>query len=234
MEYTVNMIMQSLKLLGNEQIKKIYMKHGAKEPLYGVKTGNLQPIARKIKKDYKLSIKLYETGNYDAMYLAGLIADSQKMSKEDFTNWIEKAYCHSLSDYTVATTLAKSELAQKIADEWISSKKELYQSAGWTCYCQLLKDKHNNEINKEKIEKFLYHVESNIHKSANRVRYSMNQFVITVGSFYKPLEEQALEVAKSIGQIHVDMGKTSCKTPLATTYIQKAIAKRNSSCKKIR
>ena len=80
----------------------------------------------------------------------------------------------------------------------------------------------------------MYHVESNIHKSANRVRYSMNQFVITVGSFYKALEEQALEVAKSIGQIHVDMGKTSCKTPLATTYIQKAIAKRNSSCKKIR
>lgn len=44
MEYTVNMIMQSLKVLGNEQIKKIYMKHGAKEPLYGVKTGDLQPI----------------------------------------------------------------------------------------------------------------------------------------------------------------------------------------------
>lgn len=60
----------------------------------------------------------------------------------------------------------------------------------------------------------------------------MNQFVIAIGSFYTPLEEQALEVAKNIGQVYVDMGETSCKTPLATTYIQKAIDKRKSSVKK--
>lgn len=91
MEYNINIIMKKLESLGNEQIKRIYIKHGAKEPLYGVKTEDLQSIARKIKKDYELSLKLYETGNYDAMYLAGLIADSQKMSKEDFDSWIENA-----------------------------------------------------------------------------------------------------------------------------------------------
>lgn len=219
MEYNINIIMKKLESLVNEQIKRIYIKHGAKEPLYGVKTGDLQSIARKIKKDYELSLKLYETGNYDAMYLAGLIADSQKMSKEDFDSWIENAYCHGLSDYTVATTLAKSKMAQEIADKWIDSKKELYQSAGWTCYGQLLKDKNNEKINKEKIEKYLYDIELNIHKSPNRVRYSMNSFVISVGTFYSPLEEKALEVAKNIGKIYVDMGETN-------TYIQKAINKK--------
>lgn len=225
MEYNVNIIMKNLEALGSEQIKRIYIKHGAKEPLYGVKTGDLQPIVRKIKKDYELSLKLYETGNYDAMYLAGLIADTQKMSKQDFDSWIEKAYCHGLSDYTVAPTLAKSEIAQEIADEWITSKKELYQSAGWTCYCQLLKYQNNDKISKEKMELYLYDIELNIHKSANRVRYSMNNFVITVGIFYEPLREKALKVAKNIGEIYVDMGETSCKTPLATKYIQKAIEK---------
>lgn len=79
MENTVNLIMQKLESLGNEQIKKIYIKHGAKEPLFGIKTMDLRPIVREIKKNYDLSIKLYETGNYDAMYLAGLIADPLKM-----------------------------------------------------------------------------------------------------------------------------------------------------------
>lgn len=160
------------------------------------------------------------------MYLAGLIADSQKMSEEDFDSWIENAYCHGLSDYTVATTLAKSKMAQEIADKWIDSKKELYQSAGWTCYCKLLEDKNNEKISREKIEKYLYDIELNIHKSTNRVRYSMNNFVISAGTFYSPLEEKALEVAKNIGKIHVDMGETNCKTPLAITYIQKAINKK--------
>ena len=226
MEYNVNIVMQELQSLGNEQFKKIYMKHGAKEPLYGVRTGDLKPIARKIKKNYDLSINLYKTGNYDAMYLAGMIADSQKMTKEDFNDWIERAYCPGLSDYTVATTLAKSTMAQQIADEWISRQKELYQSAGWTCYCNLLKEQSNENFSIEKLKTYLCNIKFNIHKSANRVRYSMNNFVIAVGTFYHPLQEQALEVAKSIGEIYVDMGETNCKAPLATQYIKKNITKK--------
>ena len=65
----------------------------------------------------------------------------------------------------------------------------------------------------------MYDIELNIHKSPNRVRYSMNSFVISVGTFYSPLEEKALEVAKNIGKIYVDMGETN-------TYIQKAINKK--------
>lgn len=226
MEYTVNIIMQKLQMLGSEQIKNIYIKHGAQEPLYGVRTGDLKPIVREIKKDYALSMDLYETGNYDAMYLAGMITDAQKMSKNDFENWIKQAYCPGLSDYTVATTLAKSDFAQEIADKWISSKKELYQSAGWACYCNLLKNQSNDKLDVEKIEQYLHYIELNIHKSANRTRYSMNNFVIAVGIFYKPLQEQAFEVAKNIGKIYVDMGETCCKTPWATKYIQNGLAKR--------
>lgn len=225
MKNDVTNIMLELQNLGNEQIKKIYIKHGAKEPLFGVKTGDLKSIANIIKKDYELSMKLYETGNYDTMYLAGMIADSKQMTKEDFENWIEKAYCHGLSDYTVAGTLAKSDLAQEIADEWIHSKKELYQSSGWTCYCNLLKEQDNDKFNIEKIRRYLSYIEHNIHNSANRVRYAMNNFVITVGIFYTPLQKEALEIAENIGEVYVDMGETNCKTPLATAYIKKGIAK---------
>jgi len=34
----------------------------------------------------------YATGNYDAMYLAGMIAEPKKMTEEDFNRWIEGAY----------------------------------------------------------------------------------------------------------------------------------------------
>lgn len=59
MKNDVTNIMLELQNLGNEQIKKIYIKHRTKEPLFGVKTGDLKSIANKIKKDYELSMKLY-------------------------------------------------------------------------------------------------------------------------------------------------------------------------------
>jgi len=60
-----------------------------------------------------------------------------------------------------------------------------------------------------------------IDKSSNRVRYTMNGFVIFVGSYVKPLLKQAKATAKKIGVVKCDMGDTACRVPLATSYIEK-------------
>lgn len=46
----VEMVMQELEALGKERTKKIYGSNGAHEPLFGVATGDMKPIAKKIKK----------------------------------------------------------------------------------------------------------------------------------------------------------------------------------------
>ena len=45
-------ILTELKSLGSESIKKVLVKHGAREPFYGVKVEELKKIQKKIKKDY--------------------------------------------------------------------------------------------------------------------------------------------------------------------------------------
>src|SRR5215469_1926410 len=100
-------IVKELKALGSESIKKVLLKHGIKEPLYGVKVEELKKIQKRIKKDYQLALDLYDTGIYDAMYLAGLIADDGKMTKKDLQHWVEKANCATLCGYTVAWVAAE-------------------------------------------------------------------------------------------------------------------------------
>ena len=74
---TIQEILEELKSYSNESIKKVLLKHGAKEPFYGVKIEDLKKIQKKIRKDYKIALELYNTGISDAMYLAGLIADDK-------------------------------------------------------------------------------------------------------------------------------------------------------------
>ena len=57
-----------------------------------MKIADLKVIQKKIKKDYELSLALYDTGNSDAMYLAGLIADPDRMTKADLKKWVKGAY----------------------------------------------------------------------------------------------------------------------------------------------
>src|SRR5256885_13077547 len=110
-------IVQELKPLGSESIKKVLLKHGIKEPLLGVKVEELKKIQKRIKRDYRLALDLYDTGVYDAMYLAGLIADDARMTKKDLQRWAEDANCASLSEYTVAWVAAESHHGRELALE---------------------------------------------------------------------------------------------------------------------
>jgi len=218
-------IMQQLEQYGNETTKRIFMNHGAKEPLFGVKVADLKKIVKKVKTNHELSLKLYDTGNSDAIYLAGLIADEKQITRNDLQIWAEKAYWYMLSEYTVAGVAAESPHGPELAREWIKSDKENIASAGWATCSGLLVIKPNNELDLDEIEKLLDFVKNNIHQSQNRVRYTMNNFVISVGTYIPSLSEKAVEVANSIGKVSVDMGGTSCKVPFAPEYIEKVKAR---------
>src|SRR6266850_1453448 len=100
-------IVKELEALGQPGYKKIFLKHGIKEPLVGVKVEELKKFQKRIKKDYQLALDLYDTGIYDAMYLAGLIADDMKMTKKDLRHWVDTATCNALCGFTVPWVAAE-------------------------------------------------------------------------------------------------------------------------------
>jgi 3-methyladenine DNA glycosylase AlkD len=203
----LEMVMQELEALGKERTKKMYISNGAHEPLFGVATGAMKPIAKKIKKSHRLAEDLYSTGNYDAMYFAGIIADPKAMTESDYDRWMDAAYFYMLSDFVVAVTLAESDIAQEVADKWIASSEELRMSAGWSCYCWLLGNRLDVEFSESKISNMLDIVKNTIHDSPERTKSAMNNFLYTVGISYLPLHEKAIETAKAIGIVEVKRDK---------------------------
>lgn len=218
---TVDEIILQLESLGSQTIKNIYLKHGAREPFFGVKVGDLKPIQKKIKKNYSLAKELYATGNSDAMYLAGLIADEKAMTKTDLQIWAEQAYWYMLSEYTVAWVAAESNYGFELAKEWVRSDNEKLATTGWATLSSLATITQDSELDLDYLAEQLDHVAKTIHNSPNRVRHTMNGFVIAIGSFVSALTDKAKEVARAIGTVQVDMGGTACKTPEAYSYIEK-------------
>ncbi|TKI71939.1 DNA alkylation repair protein [Lysinibacillus mangiferihumi] len=221
----VEMVMQELEALGKERTKKIYMSNGAQEPLFGVATGAMKPIVKKIKLNQPLAEALYATGNYDAMYFAGIIAEPKAMTESDFERWIDGAYFYMLSDYVVAVTLAEADIAQQVADKWIASGEELKMSAGWSCYCWLLGNRPDVEFSESKMANMLEMVKSAIHDSPERTKSAMNNFLHTVGVSYIPLHDKALATAQQIGP--VELKKNNKKSSFLHAYesIQKEVDK---------
>ena len=218
---TVKDIMTELKSKGSESIKKILVKHGVKEPFFGVKVEYLKPIQKKIKMDYQLAKDLYETGNEDAMYLAGLIADDKKMTKADLQSWAKQAVSQNISEYTVPWVAAEGDHGFELALQWIDSKEEHIAASGWSTLSSIVSLKEDEDLDIPKIKSLLDRVAKTIHSSENRVVSAMNGFVIAVGSYVKSLTEYATTIAKNIVKVEVDKNGTACKVPDATEYISK-------------
>ncbi len=223
---TVNSILAALKSKGSEQYRKIYARHGmAAERIYGVSAADMKVIAKTIKGQQALACELYATGIMDAMYLAGMVADGKQMTWKQLNEWAEgSAHMQMIAEYTVPWVTVDSEHARDLAMEWMKSKKEHVAAAGWSTYAGLVAVRPDEALDLKEIEGLLGAVVKGIGGAQNRVRHTMNGFVIAVGSYVKPLLKQAKAAARQIGAVKVDMGDTACKVPLATAYIEKVEA----------
>ncbi len=222
---TVTEIMSELQSHGSESVKQILLKHGVKEPFFGVKIEYLKPLQKKIKVDYQLAKNLYATGNADAQYLAGLIADDEKMTRADLQTWAEQALSTNINEYTVPWVAAGSKHGFEMATEWIDSPQDHIAAAGWSTLGNLSALKDDDKLDLPAYRALLERVIKTIHTSPNRVRSRMNIFVMNVGTYIAQLTGEALAAAGKIGPVYVDTSGTACKIPDAAEYINKAKAR---------
>ena len=215
-------ILAELEALGDPRVKGMLMRnHGVKEPCFGVKIGDMKPLVRRIKKNYSLALELFATGNYDAMYLAGLIADDERMTRRDLQRWADGAYGGSLPGATVAAVAAQGRYGWEMGLKWIESSQSQVAQTGWGTLSLLTALKDDDSLDVPQLKRLLQRVADELPQAPDAVRYQMNQFVISVGCYVKELTATALEIGERIGEVQADLGNNQCRIPYAPDYIRK-------------
>lgn len=212
--------MKELKAFGSAQTRKTYTRHGVIGPMFGVKHGDLKKLVRKIKVNHVLGLELWESGNYDARVLATMIMDPSQMKMKDLTALHKDVDGHVLSS-ALSNIAQRTPVAEKMMRKWIAAKPELKAHTGWMMLSGITRECPDC-LPKASYMDFLKTIEREIHQAPNQTRHAMNAALIGIGTYID--EKRALAVAKRIGEVHVDYGDTSCKTPSAVPYIQKAAA----------
>jgi hypothetical protein len=222
---TAQQILSEIEPLGTEGYRRILRNHGITGPLYGVKIEELKKYERAIKKDYQLALDLFDTGVYDAMYLAGLIADEARMTKDDLRGWLASATSDAVAEFAVAWVAADGPHGWDLALEWIESAEERVTVAGWGTLSSVVAVRNDAALDIPAIRGLMSRVQATIHGVPDSVRLKMNGFVIAVGSYVAELSDEALRVGEAIGKVTANMGNTECKVPYSPDYIRKVVEK---------
>ena len=214
-------VMSVLAAKGSESIKRVLLKHGAKEPFFGVRIGDMKPLQKQLKGEQALALQLYATGNGDAQYLAGMIADGAKMTSAQIQKWADTAAWKMVGNTTVPWVASEHPEGFALARKWIEGKKAGVVCSGWATLGALAATAPDDQLPVKEFGALLDRVARTLHDSPDAVRYQMNSFVICCGTYIAPLADKAVATARKIGRVEVDMGETECKVPDAESYILK-------------
>jgi len=219
---TYNEVMKKLESLGTEQYRKIYLNHGNDLDMFGVSMANLKKVVKSIIKDTDLGYKLLNSGNSDAIYMSQWMVDSTNLTINDLESIIETTNYYLILDHPIPNIIVKNKpLAWECLDQWINHDKHQYRQVAYNLYSLILSTYPDIEIDQGDVVEKLNHIATVIHEEENRVRYSMNGFLISAGVYNSDITETSISIAESIGKVKVYMGKTSCKVPYAPDYINK-------------
>lgn len=215
--------MTRLQSAGTAQNRKVYARHGAAEPMFGVSYKDLGRIAKPLKTDHALAAELWDSGNHDARVLALRVAEASAMSKTRARRWLRAVDNYILAE-ALGGLLAQSPHARALSDEWRDSPKEWPASVGW--FIVACTAEQADIWSADELRALVTQIEAEIAERPNRVRHEMNGVLIAIGLRDESVRRVVLDAAGRLGPTHVDHGETGCKTPDVAPYIQRTLAHR--------
>jgi 3-methyladenine DNA glycosylase AlkD len=219
----------ALEAAGTEQNRKIYRRHGARDPLYGVSFPVLDGLAKKAKRDQPLADGLWASGNYDCRILACKVADPAAVDDAKLDAWLAEIDVYVLVDVFTGALASGVPGVRERADRWASSNRDWTADAGWNLYADLALN--DAALDDTYFEALLARIERDLAASGNRTRHAMNSCLIAIGGRNDHLRQAAEAAATRIGTVKVDHGETGCKTPAAIPYITRIWDRRAAKAK---
>lgn len=164
--------------------------------VYGVSKPKMDLLARKIGKNRRLALELWDSGIHDARILAGLIDEPSQVTAAQMEKWVRHFDNWDECDGTCCHLFVFCEPAWAEAIEWTDREEEFVKRAGFALAAYLAyRDKIAPD---EKFLKMLGIIESKSDDDRNFVRKAMNWALRNVGKRNLRLNRAAIRTAERI------------------------------------
>jgi len=162
----------------------------------GISMPFLRVYAKKIGKNHRLALELWETGIHEARILSGLIAEPQKITEKQMDKWVGDFDSWDVCDTVCLNIFDKTDNAYIQAKKWAQNEKEFTRRAGFALMASLAV--HDKEASDEKLLQFFPYIEKYSDDDRNFVRKAVNWALRQIGKRNLRLCRQAMALSKEI------------------------------------
>ena len=164
--------------------------------MLGITVTFLRKFAKKIPKDHKLAIELWNTGIYEAKMLSSMIAELDKATEKQMDKWVNGFDSWGICDNTCINLLWKTPFVNEKIFEYAKSKKEYVRRTAFTLIaCLAVK---NKELKDKDFIKYFDLIKEYSFDERNFVKKAVNWALRQIGKRNENLNKKALKIAYDI------------------------------------
>lgn len=212
-----------LEALGSEKVRAIYARQGAGENTFGVKRGDLRRLAKEIKRDHALAMRLWETGNTDCRMLATMIMDPAALSESELEAMLTPLTYYALVDDLVDNVIARSPHAEALRLRWMPSSEELVGRAGWALLIERISEGRTEDLD---IPALLAVIEAEVVSAPVRKHEKMTQAQVEIALRLPEYRETCIALGERLGRFDQRPVSKGCTPFYAPDWIAAVLARK--------
>ena len=206
--------------------KKIYSQISPE----GTKLGDLRKIAKEIKKDHKLAMELWSTGEFYPRQLAILIMD-KKLLTQDVIDQLDKDLQqhkyeerNHLVDWLMANQLTKDKKIISLIEMWKHSSSAMQRRIFWYYQARL---RWTGQTPPDNTEELLGSIEKNMAKEVPEVQWAMNFTAAQIGIYESDQRSRCIALGEHLGLYKDDVVPKGCTPNYLPEFIRIQVDKIN-------
>lgn len=194
------------------------------------KLGDLRKMAKDIKKDHGLAMKLWSNGIFLPRQLAVLIMDNKLLSQDLIHQLDKDMQAHSLDernqlmDWLMANQLSKDKKTIGLMESWENSPSALQRRVFW-CYQRRLR--WVGQVPPENTEHLLAAIEANMAGEEPEVQWAMNFTAGWIGVYNEKYRTRCIAIGEKTGLYKGEMVSKGCTPSYLPEFITIESNKRN-------
>lgn len=197
---TVREVLAQLESLGDDDRRKRAAKVGpdgtaAPANHFGVQMGDIRAIAKRIKTDHELALKLWDTGNVDAQHLATLVLKPKSLTVDELDKMTRSTTCAPVAEWLNSYVVARHPEKDALRDKWMDDEDRWAARAGW----HLTASRVNEDADGLDLSALLDRIEREMPRAQPEVQWTMNNTLMAIGIRHAALRKRAISIGEKIG-----------------------------------
>ncbi len=193
----INSLLKKLQSLSNPENIEGMARFGINpKKTFGIRKPVIREIARKIPKDHKLALELWETGYLETRIIASLIDIPEKVTKAQMDRWVKDFDSWDICDQCSINLFHKTPFAYDMVFKWGKAQDEYVKRAAFSLIAVL--GVHDKKADDEKFIKFFPLIKKASTDGRNFVKKAVNWALRQIGKRNMNLNKEALKLAREI------------------------------------